>query len=71
MNVIPLYCGRRRIETIKFYLQEQPMNEVFNGRPAFSDMFNILISPPDSKEKHLIRRPMSICWCPPVADEWP
>ena len=53
--VIPLYYGPRHtggqlIETDNFCLQEQPTNEVFNGRPALFDMFNIV---PLTKQKDI------------------
>ena len=44
--VVPLYygcwcIGGRRIETNEFCLQERSTNEVFDGRPALFDMFDI------------------------------
>ena len=64
--VIPLYYGHRiiigrQIETNKFCLQEYSTNEVFYGRSALFDMFNILVGPTNKTERQKTNIYI-ICW---------
>ena len=43
-----------RVETDRFCLQEQPTNEVFDGRPTLFEMFNILNAPIDERKRRSV-----------------
>ena len=59
--VVPLYSTHwlfigRRIETDEFCLQQRLTSEVFIGRPALFDKFNIFVGPNDDTEKQIIHQ---------------